>query len=82
MLNWEKRHLMVTHKIVLGHIMSSNGIEANKSNIELIFNLPTSKYMKDVHSFLGHAGFYLQFIKDFSSISRPLYSLLAKDAPF
>jgi hypothetical protein len=29
-----------------------------------------------------HAGFYWRFIKDFSKISRPLCSLLAKDIPF
>jgi hypothetical protein len=33
-------------------------------------------------SFLGHAGFYRRFIKDFSKISRPLYALLAKDTKF
>ena len=38
--------------------------------------------MKNVRSFLGHAGFYRRFIKDFSKISRPLCNLLAKDACF
>ena len=38
--------------------------------------------VKGIHSFLGHAGFYRQFIKDFSQITRPLMNLLAKDAPF
>ena len=38
--------------------------------------------MKGIRSFLGHAGFYRCFIKDFSHISRPLMNLLAKDAPF
>ncbi|CAL8152356.1 unnamed protein product [Prunus armeniaca] len=38
--------------------------------------------MKGVRSFLGHAGFYRRFIKDFSKISRPLCNLLAKDAIF
>ena len=38
--------------------------------------------MKGIRSFLGHAGFYRCFIKDFSQIARPLTSLLAKDAPF
>ena len=32
--------------------------------------------------FLGHAGFYKRFIKDFSKISRPLCRLLEKDANF
>ena len=32
--------------------------------------------VKGVHSFLGHVGFYRQFIRDFSKISRPLSALL------
>jgi hypothetical protein len=35
-----------------------------------------------VRSFLGHAGFYRRFIKDFSSISRPLCTLPQKEIPF
>jgi transposase InsO family protein len=81
-LNWEKCHFMVTHGIVLGHIVSSKGIEVDKAKIDLIANLPTPKCVKDIRSFLGHAGFYRRFIKDFSAISRPLCHLLSKDAPF
>jgi hypothetical protein len=50
-LNWEKCHFMVTNSIVLGHIVSSKGIEVDKSKIELIANLPTPKSVKDVRSF-------------------------------
>ncbi|GJX20324.1 reverse transcriptase domain-containing protein [Tanacetum coccineum] len=32
--------------------------------------------------FLGHAGFYQRFFKDFSKIARPLTKLLEKDTPF
>nr|GFC49108.1 reverse transcriptase domain-containing protein [Tanacetum cinerariifolium] len=35
-----------------------------------------------IRSFLGHAGFYRRFIKDFSKISRPMIHLLEKDSPF
>jgi hypothetical protein len=38
--------------------------------------------VKGIRSFLGHAGFYHRFIKDFSFITRPLTCLLAKDVPF
>jgi hypothetical protein len=73
---------MVTNDIVLGHIVSSTGIEVDKYKIELIANLPTPKSVKDVRSFLGHADFYRRFIKDFSVISKPLCNLLIKDNVF
>ena len=81
-LNWEKCHFMVTQGIVLGHIVSKDGIEVDKAKVELISNLPTPKCVRDIRSFLGHAGFYRKFIKDFSAIARPLCTLLAKDVPF
>ena len=81
-LNWEKCHFMVTQGIVLGHIVSREGIEVDKEKVELISNLPTPKCVKDIQSFLGHAGFYRRFIRDFSAIARPLCNLLAKDVTF
>ena len=81
-LNWEKCHFMVTQGIVLGHIVSKKGIEVDKAKVELISNLPTRQCVKDIWSFLGHAGFYRRFIRDFSAIARPLCNLLAKDVPF
>ncbi|KAJ8764514.1 hypothetical protein K2173_006254 [Erythroxylum novogranatense] len=38
--------------------------------------------MEEIRSFLGHAGFYRHFIKDFSKITQPLCKLLQKDVPF
>ena len=81
-LNWEKCHLMVNQGIVLGHVISSRGIEIDKAKIELIFKLPSPTNVKTVRQFLGHAGFYRRFIKDFSKIAKPLYKLLEKDAKF
>ena len=81
-LNWEKCHFMVTQGIVLGHIVSKNGIEVDKAKVELISILPSPKCVRDIRSFLRHAGFYRRFIKDFSAIARPLCNLLAKDIPF
>jgi len=81
-LNWEKCHFMVTNGIVFGHIVSVKGIEVDKSKIELIGNLPTPKFIKDVRSFLGHASFYRRFINDFSVISKPFNNLLTKDNIF
>jgi hypothetical protein len=38
--------------------------------------------VKEIRSFLGHAGFYRRFIKDYSKIAWPLCRLLAKETPF
>ena len=77
---------MVQEGIVLGHKVSARGIEVEKAKIEVIEQLPPPTNVKGIRSFLGHAGFYRRFIKDFSQIARqiarPLKSLLAKDAPF
>ncbi|CAN6551449.1 unnamed protein product [Malus baccata var. baccata] len=81
-LNWEKCQFMVKQGIVLGHLISSKGIEVDKAKIDLISKLPPPTSVKGVRSFLGHAGFYRRFIKDFSKISRPLCNLLAKDTAF
>ena len=67
---------------MLGHIVSRERIEVDKAKFELISNLPTPKCVKDIQSFLGHAGFYRIFIRDFSVIARPLCNLLAKDVTF
>ena len=80
--NWEKYHFMITTSIIPGHIIISKDIEVDKSKIELIANLPIPKSVKEVRSFLGHAGFYRRFIKDFSIISKPLCNLLTKDTIF
>ncbi|RVX11230.1 Retrovirus-related Pol polyprotein from transposon 17.6 [Vitis vinifera] len=68
--------------IVLGHIISEKGIEVDKAKVELIVKLPSPTTVKGVRQFLGHAGFYRRFIKGFSSLSKPLCELLAKDAKF
>nr|GFA56202.1 reverse transcriptase domain-containing protein [Tanacetum cinerariifolium] len=81
-LNWENSHFMVKEGIVLGHKISKKGIEVDKAKIEVISKLPHPTTIKGICSFLGHAGFYRRFIKDFLKISRPMTHLLEKNSPF
>ncbi|GJW57926.1 reverse transcriptase domain-containing protein [Tanacetum coccineum] len=73
---------MVKEGIVLGHKVFSAGLEVDKAKIDVISKLPPPTNIKGVRSFLGHAGFYRRFIKDFSKIARPITKLLEKDTPF
>jgi hypothetical protein len=81
-LNSGKSHFMVEQGIVLGHVVSSRGIEVDKAKVDIIQSLPYPTSVREVHSFLGHAGFYRRFIKDFSKIALPLCKLLQKDVAF
>ena len=81
-LNWEKCHFMVQEGIVLGHRISAREIEVDRAKIEAIEKLPPPSSVKGIRSFLGHAGFYRRFIKDFSHIAKPLSNLLVQGIPF
>ncbi|GJU03728.1 reverse transcriptase domain-containing protein [Tanacetum coccineum] len=78
----EKTHFMVKEGIVLGHKISKKEIKVDKAKIDVIAKLPHPTTVKGIRSFLGHAGFYRRFIKDFSKISRPMTHLLEKNTHF
>nr|GFA76403.1 reverse transcriptase domain-containing protein [Tanacetum cinerariifolium] len=63
-LNWEKSHFMVKEGIVLGHKTAKKGIEVDKAKIEVISKLPHPMTVKEIRSFLGHAGFYQNYAAD------------------
>lgn len=47
---------------MLGHRISSKGIEVDQAKVEVIEKLPPSTIVKAMKSFLGHARFYRHFI--------------------
>ena len=73
---------MVKEGIVLGHKIFAIGLKVDQAKVSIIQTLLPPTTVKGIRSFLGHAGFYKRFIKDFSKISRPLCRLLEKDAKF
>ncbi|GKD38566.1 reverse transcriptase domain-containing protein [Tanacetum coccineum] len=50
-LNWEKCHFMVKEEIVLGHKVSSAGLEVDKAKINIILKLPPPTNIKGIRSF-------------------------------
>ena len=73
---------MVTEGIVLGHMISAARLEVDQEKVSIIRNLMPPTTVKGIRIFLGHAGFYRRFIRDFSKIARPLCILLKKDTKF
>ena len=73
---------MVKEGIILGHMISAAGLEVDKAKVSIIKNLMSPTTVKGIRSFLGHAGFYRRFIRDFSKVARPLCRLLEKDTKF
>ena len=70
---------MVTEGFVLGYKIYAAGLEVDQAKVSLIETLLPPTIVKGIRNFLGHAGFYRRFIKDFSKISSPLCRLLEKE---
>ena len=75
-LKASKCHFLKDRIKYLGHIVSKDGIHTDPEKIASVQDWPTPTSVKEVRSFLGFAGFYRRFVKNFSKIARPLHSLL------
>src|SRR3984893_4075488 len=66
----------------LGHVINSDGIKMEPSKVDAVVKWPQPKNIHDIRSFLGLAGYYRRFVKDFSKLASPLANLLHKNIPF
>ena len=63
----------------LGHIVGREGVRMMEDKVEAVRAWPMPRSVRDVRAFLGTAGYYRKFIRDFSAIAAPL-SELTKDS--
>jgi hypothetical protein len=61
----------------VGHIVSKDWIEPDPDKIAKVKNWPVPTNPYEVRQFLGFAGYYRKFIKDFAKIARPLIDVMA-----
>nr|XP_055074659.1 uncharacterized protein LOC129454170 [Misgurnus anguillicaudatus] len=80
-LSPEKCSFFQTSVRYLGHIVSQHGVSTDPSKIEAVKTWPKPQTLKELKSFLGFAGYYRRFVKDFSKIVRPLNDLTAGYPP-
>ncbi|GJV61786.1 putative reverse transcriptase domain-containing protein [Tanacetum coccineum] len=65
----------------LGHVINGDGIHVDPSKIEAVKNCKAPRTPTEVCSFLGLAGYYRRFIKNFSKIAKSLTILTRKSLP-
>ncbi|WVZ89779.1 hypothetical protein U9M48_036143 [Paspalum notatum var. saurae] len=66
----------------LGHILSEKGVAVDPSKMEDVLNWKQPETVTEIRSFLGLAGYYCRFIKDFSKTANPMTSLTKKNAKY
>ncbi|KAI7790434.1 hypothetical protein IRJ41_006419, partial [Triplophysa rosa] len=59
----------------VGHIVFAAGIAANPTKVEAVAQWKQPHDLKSLWSFLGFCGYYRRFVKDYSSVVRPLTKL-------
>lgn len=68
----EKSHFFKTEIEFLGHIIKHGKITVDPEKIATIRDYEIPKNLKQLRSFLGLAGYYRKFIKDYAKITKPL----------
>jgi hypothetical protein len=82
LLSTETCHMMMEEGIVLGHLLSVEGIRMDPAKTKVIQHFLTPKTPTQVHKFIGCVGYYRHFIENFAKVAHPLFQLLTKDSYF
>jgi hypothetical protein len=64
----------------LGHVISAGGVATDQQKVQAILDWPVPRSVHVVCAFLGLAGYYRWFIRDYGAITAPLTKLLRKEA--
>lgn len=71
----DKCELLPERMKLLGHVISTAGIEVDEEKISVIKTWPTPSNITELRSVLVHCGYYQRFIVDYADITAPLRKL-------
>ena len=83
-VNLEKTEFCHATVTFLGHLVEQGQVKPLEAKVNAIseFPVPKCKRQRQLMRFLGMAGYYRKFCKDFSGIAEPLTNLLKKSTKF
>ncbi|WVZ80404.1 hypothetical protein U9M48_027877 [Paspalum notatum var. saurae] len=91
-LNWLREHKLyakfskcafwLKEMSFLGHILSEKGVAVDPSEVKDVLNWKQPETVTEIRSFLGLAGYYRRYIKDFSKTAKPMTSLMKKNVKY
>lgn len=81
MANHHKCHLGLKETQYLGYHIVQGLLKPQEKNVEAMKRYPRPTTKKQVHAFLGLAGYYHRFVPNFSSLASPLSYLTRKGEP-
>lgn len=75
-LRLDKCKFMKSNIGYLGYTISCEGIRPDERIIDSVTNFPIPRNVREVQSFLGLCSYFRHFVKDFSTMARPLYNFV------
>jgi hypothetical protein len=79
---FSKYEFWLTEVAFLGHVISAGAVSVDPGKVKDVLNWMPPATVSEIQSFLGLAGYYRWFIKDFSKIAQPMTKLLEKNKAF
>ena len=79
---FSKCDFWLTKVIFLGHVVSASGVLVDPEKVEAVMSWERPKSVFEIRNFLGLAGYYRQFIEEFSRLASPMTRLTRKGVKF